>query len=504
MLGAWNLSAPGAVRAVDPSPSPAETVPPVSPAPVPGVDCALYSLIGSDLPPCPSPTPRPSPYVLYPSATPTPSGPPVFDPVCYASMSHNADAEGGWYGQGCSPSLGSIIVAESPTGPDRRVVVVTVTYDVSSADGGAGAMVAGTQPIGSTLYDHRPERTSSGQHTVTVSIDTGYLTAGTHPVWVMAFQASSGAGSTTTILAASMVDPNVVASPSPSAPPAVVWPIPGVNCLTYPLAGSDLPSCSSGQFWQDGVNCVLFPLPQGLPNSSLPVCPAHPLVPGVDCAIYPLVGGEMGPCPTAMPSPGDCVMYGLTGSDAPVCPDGFAAVPWRHEWPISGTSCPVVKWGFQAYDRTPICAFPGLTLNLGDYMSWLGCMVGVILTTLVNAIRWGINSLIDMLSPCPPMIAATLARFGDSFQQGPFAMVAGTVHALQSGVSGGPGIPFGSFTLYGRTYSLPLMELAHAAAPIRPYLMPIVAFGVAIRALGMFATAVKGPGPTGDEGGGKK
>jgi hypothetical protein len=494
MLGAWNLAAPGAVRAVDPSPEP--SIPAVSPAPVPGVDCALYSLIGSDLPPCASPTPRPSPYVLYSSPGPSPS-----------AGSH-------MYEGSCSfPVTGN----DSITGCETGVAVVLYGGDVLSVGFTNGATNGQDELrnevwIDGALFAY-VMTTVHGETVTFTASPAGAQGDGTPHVVSLAGIVLGGSGGGGAFAGGASFYMDLVTpgagrpSPSPSPSPSAggpVWPIPGVNCLTYPLSGSSLPACSSGQFWSEGVNCVLFPLVAGLPGADLPVCPARPIVPGVDCAVYPLVGGEMAPCPTAMPSPGDCVMYGLTGSDAPVCPEGFPAVPWRHEWPISGLSCPVAKWGFQPYDRTPICAFPGLTLNLGDYMSWLGCMVGVILTTLVNAIRWGINSLIDMLSPCPPVIAATLARFGDSFQQGPFAMVAGTVHALQSGVSGGPGIPYGSFTLYGHTYTLPLMAIAHAAAPIRPYLMPIVAFGVALRALGMFATAVKGPGPTGDEGGGKK
>lgn len=514
LLGAWNLAAPGAVLAVDPSPSPVESVPPVSPAPVPGVTCTLYSLLGSDLPPCPSPTPRPSPYVLYQSPGPSPSEPPpgVCAFVGELSDGHYTITTGLIEGLTVDTWC---VMWWAARGADSLTITGTETVTV----GGAGEYRTGsvqTRPV-----DDDPELRSPpwvGLGVTGVSMPGSYALGGTPSVThTVAFTAgnfgaaglcaaTSGASSVTCTWDITVAHSRlgvVEASPAPS-PSGPVWPIPGVNCVTYPLAGSDLPACSSGQFWQEGVNCVLFPLVAGLPGADLPICPPHPIVPGIDCAIYPIQGGEMPPCPTAMPSPGDCVMYGLIGSDAPVCPEGFPAVPWRHEWPISGMSCPVVKWGFQAYDRTPVCAFPGLTLNLGDYMSWLGCMVGVILTTLVNAIRWGINSLIDMFSPCPPVIAATLARFGDSFQQGPFSMVAGTVHALQSGVSGGPGIPYGSFTLYGHTYHLPLMEVAHAAAPIRNYLQPIVAFGIGIRALGMFATAVKGPGPTGDEGGGKK
>lgn len=141
--------------------------------------------------------------------------------------------------------------------------------------------------------------------------------------------------------------------------------------------------------------------------------------------------------------------------------------------------------------------FPGLTLDLGAYAQWVGSMIGWAVGTLQNVLTSLYDVAADLVVPCPATLGGTFGDFTGTFRGGPFGAIGGAADAVKGAVAGGSSVPFTSFAVMGHTVVLPIATIAADAAPIRPYLVPIVWFAVALRALGMVAATMKAPGPTG-------
>lgn len=287
------------------------------------------------------------------------------------------------------------------------------------------------------------------------------------------------------------------ASPSPSPSPSPLG-----ECF-YPLpVGQDGPlaprPCASGEApgHVSGGEC-LYRTPLGQFGPPAPrVCG-----PGELPGTYGTDGG--GASNDTQPNCTESWVVGSTlprcgGTPAPGMGGGYGDV----DWPLSHYACLGGKPGYLAGVATSWTAFPGLTLDIGAYFEWIGSGLGWLVGVGQNALAYLWDVAADFVVPCPLTLGQSFSTFTDTFRSGPFGTVAGTSSSVAGALAGGAAVPFQSFHVLGATIAVPLGSIADAAAPVRPYLAPLVWLGIALRALWMIGAAVRAPGPTGPTGAG--
>jgi len=464
----WPSAAPGASSTPYPSATPTASL------------CIMPMASGMLGPPVPGTCGEPSP-------SPSPSASPDDGRVLFTA--HEAV---GYYGE----SVVALPVGEDLTG---HVVhfEVQVTYSSGGAsmayieyrlskDGsrgglGCGVLTEGAQSVGGPWSEY-------------CTIPDGAHGGGVIPIYVE-FNIASNGGSGVVSGWVRVTDTDASPSPSPSPSPSASASL--GECF-YPLPAGELGPlaprpCASGEapgsvalgecFYRTPVGQFGPPAPRVCGPGELP-------------GTYGTDGGG-----TANDSQPECTLSWVVGSTLPRCGGtpgpgmggGFGDV----NWPLSGYSCVGGKPGYLAELPTSWSAFPGLTLDIGLYFQWMGSGLGWLVGVGQNALAYLWDVAADFVVPCPAAIGTAFGGFTDTFRSGPFGTVGGTAAAITGGLAGGPGVPFQSMTVMGSTVTLPLAAIAGAAAPIRPYLVPIVWFAVALRVLSMLATAMKAPGPTG-------
>ncbi len=299
-----------------------------------------------------------------------------------------------------------------------------------------------------------------------------------------------------------------------------------------------------------GGNVADVPIGLGLVNASVMVTDQAPSPSPVGECFYPLPNGYLGPpaprvcgpgespgttslgeCFWRMPNGylgppaprvcgpgelpgslgGDSTLPGYTNCGAagqPACLGSSGGGGWdaskSNNWPLSGSSCSGGKPGFTQYIAWRVRPLSMQNvLDVGAIAVWGGENINALAVSVDNSTRWVMNMLVDLVVPCPAHISAilTAATSGFTGPDGALGDMSGRAGSIGSAVTGGPAIPFSSFTVMGVHITLPLMEIANAAAPIRPYLVPVVVFGIALRLLAMIAATFRAPAPTGDNSG---
>jgi len=204
---------------------------------------------------------------------------------------------------------------------------------------------------------------------------------------------------------------------------------------------------------------------------------------------YPLNGGYT-----------DCIYHQPT---MPMCVDPLGGDPncptIAGDAPFSGC---VGKPGILGYLvlPDPAYAFSAAAadpLNLGLWFAWLGSFLGVALGGVGNMALWAYNGIADLLVPCPATFARVFTDLGSENNVGVLGYAATFVASVRNGLGAGGPVPFKTFSVMGTTLTLPLDEIAGAASVVRPFLVPLVWFGFAVRMLSLFGSAVK-LGPVGD------
>lgn len=124
------------------------------------------------------------------------------------------------------------------------------------------------------------------------------------------------------------------------------------------------------------------------------------------------------------------------------------------------------KDGINPYYAGNACSFPGLTLDLGEYAAWIGCLIQNVIIAIANVGTYLANAVLDLFIPGPATLGAVNAfvtTIGDTF---PFSVVGDVLTSLDGagGSAGGlPAIPVPG----GGTVSFPTAEIASAVGPYR-------------------------------------
>lgn len=227
----------------------------------------------------------------------------------------------------------------------------------------------------------------------------------------------------------------------------------------------------------------------------------------------PLPSGILGPpAPTVCPSGGDIYgspSPGASGSSRPgggnpgkpgILP-GTGAGGNNTAFPGFGSpfgSCAASypKPGQQNYWPTSGPAFPGLTLDLGVYANFIAGWIGAAAGVLVNVVLFLWNGIVDLVIPSDclgPGIAAAIDGLIETLQTHvPFAWGAQAIDAMEGGIESPGGASDVSFTfaLAGASVELPFGEMLAKLAPIRPLLVILVFWEVAIVGKGLVGGAV--------------
>jgi hypothetical protein len=285
----------------------------------------------------------------------------------------------------------------------------------------------------------------------------------------------------------------------------------GAPCATENFwVGDGAPSPSPGSLGE-----CFYPLPTGYLGPPAPrVCgPGEsPGTTSLGQCFYRVPTGTYGP-----PAPRVCDVgeppgsFGNGQNDPWVNNGSSGGGGWdarrSNNWPLSGTSCTGNgtdgsmggKAGFTQYASAYVgpLAMQNV-LDVGAIAVWIGDNIHAAVVSLDNSTRWVMNMFVDLVVPCPTIIDRMLSdAMGGDLAHGLFGTQGDLVASVSGAVGGGPDVPFSTFTVMGKQITLPLMEIANAAAPVRPFLVPVVVLGVALRLLTMLAHAFRAPSPNG-------
>jgi hypothetical protein len=144
------------------------------------------------------------------------------------------------------------------------------------------------------------------------------------------------------------------------------------------------------------------------------------------------------------------------------------------------------------------CPFPGLSLNPLDYLGWIGCEIGDVITALTNLPQYIVNALIDLVSPAPGLDARVGAHLAALESARPFSYVGDLVTAVDAGTGASamsiPAIPLPG----GGSIAFPLSAMASGMSGVRSVLVGFVWLAAALACIrivaGSFGTGRAGGG----------
>ena len=276
------------------------------------------------------------------------------------------------------------------------------------------------------------------------------------------------------------------------------WPVPEFNQIWVRTSGEAW-ECGGGGGWGPGSSRDCYTVNYTVDIVDGPSAPT----PGPTGTPGPTVGPAPTPSPTPPPvgagQPGwpSMLPVDICQNDPTIAacqpvtpvptlqsaPPGQGGGPGGSPEPHGVEDCEdsvLVKPGTLPYESIPPNEFPGLTVDVGKYVAWVGGAVNNLGRTASNVAIWGNNTAIDYVVPgeCVGVMATDLVE--EAQTRVPFAWFAEAQAALGDGVTGTVAFPV--FEIAGTSVDVNAVMTPAAAAlsPWRGVLAAFIWLGVVI------------------------